>query len=243
VERPANESGEALGQEPGPDGSSQRELVEGALDLVDVVLAQLRALGITAEADDLRGYGRQGLIEAAARFEPARGFEFRQFAYQRVRGAMIDGLRKMGPWSRRGYERIRMLRSAQLVREQSFDEATPPPRGAKPAEELLRKHMAQMAAAMATGLFVEAAYEGTELVSIDDSRSAEDMLGDRQLAEGVRRAVAELPEDEAEVIRRYYLEGQALDEVAGAWGCSRSWVSRVHTRAVGRLAKRLRSLK
>jgi RNA polymerase sigma factor for flagellar operon FliA len=52
------------------------------------------------DCDDLVAFGSQGLVEAAGRFDPARGVSFRSFAYYRIRGAMIDGIRQMGSYSR-----------------------------------------------------------------------------------------------------------------------------------------------
>ncbi|HSC88808.1 MAG TPA: sigma-70 family RNA polymerase sigma factor [Polyangiaceae bacterium] len=235
---------DSVGGGPGEAADERRALAEGALDLVEMVLVRLRAQGVTVDPEELRGYGRQGLWEAAERFEPERGHEFRQFAYLRVQGAMIDGLRKMGNWSRRGYERVRLLRAANASRGAAFEETPAPSRlSSDQADELLRKHMAQMATAAVVGTFVEAAFEGEELVGRDMGLSAEELVGRREEVEVIRRAVDQLPEEEAEVVRRFYLQGQALDEIAQAWGCSRSWISRVHTRAVRRLGVRLRSMR
>ena len=56
----------------------------------------------------------------------------------------------------------------------------------------------------------------------------------------VRRAIGDLPEQEAELVRRHYLEGERFDLVAKDLGLSKSWASRLHTRAIVRLTKRLR---
>jgi RNA polymerase sigma factor for flagellar operon FliA len=56
----------------------------------------------------------------------------------------------------------------------------------------------------------------------------------------VRSAIAELPNEESELVRRHYLEGERFDAVAADIGLSKSWASRLHTRAIGRLSKRLR---
>src|SRR3569623_2235336 len=83
-------------------------LVQQHLGLVQSVARKLRKQ-ITAriDFDDLVGYGSKGLIEAAARFAPAHGVAFTTFAYYRIRGAMLDGLRTMGWYSRADYARYR----------------------------------------------------------------------------------------------------------------------------------------
>src|SRR6185295_10206040 len=83
-------------------------LVEQHLSLVQAIAAKLkRTLGRTIEFDDLVAYGTKGLLEAADRFDPTQGATFTTFAYYRVRGAMLDGLRTMGWYSRADYARYR----------------------------------------------------------------------------------------------------------------------------------------
>src|SRR5262245_17644591 len=55
-----------------------------------IALRLRRTLGRAAEIDDLMSYGQGGLLEAARRFDPARGVPFRAFANFRIRGAMLD---------------------------------------------------------------------------------------------------------------------------------------------------------
>ncbi len=57
--------------------------------------------------DDLRACGMLGVAEALARFNPARGIPFTAFAYHRVRGAILDGVRSMGRLPRRAYEKLK----------------------------------------------------------------------------------------------------------------------------------------
>ena len=64
-----------------------------------------RELSLRGEIDDLVAFGFGGLLEAERRFDPARGVRFRTFAYYRVRGAMLDGVRKMAHLPRRAHER------------------------------------------------------------------------------------------------------------------------------------------
>jgi RNA polymerase sigma factor for flagellar operon FliA len=56
----------------------------------------------------------------------------------------------------------------------------------------------------------------------------------------VEKAIRELPDNEAELVRRHYLEGERFDHVAKDLGLSKSWASRLHTRAIRRLSEALR---
>ena len=218
------------------------------LDLVDLVARQLsRELGRAVELDDLRSLGQQGLLEAARRFDEGRGVSFRRFANYRVRGSMLDGIRKSAPLPRRAHARIRALEAALLVSEAAAEDAAP---GALPltpdpqaSEKKLSEHLADMATAMAMGLLATPALgnEG-ELAALDMAESPEDAVAHAELRELVLRALEDLPEDERTLVRRHYLEGERFDHVAASLGLSKSWGSRLHTRAIARLTKRLRSL-
>src|SRR5215813_3283352 len=83
-------------------------LVEQHLPLVQAVARKVkRTLNAAVELEDLIGYGSKGLVEAAERFDPRHGVAFSTFAYYRIRGAMYDGLRSMGWYSRADYARYR----------------------------------------------------------------------------------------------------------------------------------------
>ncbi len=223
-------------------GQVERDgLVIAHQDLLLSVFARLSAEGISGDRDDLLAFGQQGLLEAAGRYDPAQG-PFRRFAYFRVRGAMIDGLRKMGPWTRRGYERISMIRALDSASESvASSEGSPTPLSPDAAAERLRQHMASMVTAVTLGVFAEHAHEGAELTSKDPVGSAEELLAERRLREAVQEALAELPEPDGSIVRRHYLGGERLDLIAEEMGFSKSWASRIHSRALKKLGARLRS--
>jgi RNA polymerase sigma factor for flagellar operon FliA len=216
------------------------------MDLVDLIARQLaRELGRSAELDDLRAMGHQGLLEAARRFDEGRGVTFRRFANYRVRGAMLDGVRKSAPLPRRAHARIRALEAALLVAETNAEDAAPGsavPSDPHASEQKLTEHLADMATAMAVGLLATPALgdEG-EPSAVDTTRSPEEAVAEAELRKIVIDALEELPSDERELVRRHYLEGERFDHVAASLGLSKSWGSRLHTRAVARLTKRLRS--
>jgi len=219
--------------------------VNGALGLVEIIARQVRrSLGPGLELDDLLSYGREGLLDAARRFDAERGVPFRAYANFRVRGSIIDGVRASARLPRRVHERLRALEGASRVSEGAAEDAlgaAPAPGTVADAERALEKHLAAMATAMAVGLVAEAARgEDGDMTSVDTRMSAEEALGEAELLAHVRAAIAELPKEEAELVRRHYLEGERFDLVAADLGLSKSWASRLHTRAIGRLSKRLR---
>jgi RNA polymerase sigma factor for flagellar operon FliA len=231
---------------PAEDTKEVLERFHSHLDLVDLIARQLvRELGRSAELDDLRSMGHQGLLEAARRFDEGRGVTFRRFANYRVRGAMLDGVRKSAPLPRRAYARIRALEAALLVAESASEDSAGAAQASDPRsiEQKLTGHLADMATAMAVGLLATPAIgEGGEPSAIDSSLSPEESVAQAELRRIVVDALEELPSDERELVRRHYLEGERFDHVAASLGLSKSWGSRLHTRAVARLTKRLRGL-
>src|SRR5438046_1214586 len=86
----------------------KNQLVEQHLGLVQAIARKLKkTLGARIDYDDLVAYGSKGLVEAADRFDARPGVAFTTFAYYRIRGAMFDGLRTMGWYSRADYARYR----------------------------------------------------------------------------------------------------------------------------------------
>jgi RNA polymerase sigma factor for flagellar operon FliA len=231
---------------PAEDTKEVLERFHSHMDLVDLIARQLvRELGRSAEIDDLRSMGHQGLLEAARRFDEGRGVTFRRFANYRVRGAMLDGVRKSAPLPRRAYARIRALEAALLVAESAAEDSAGAAQTSDPraSEQKLTEHLADMATAMAVGLLATPAIgEEGEPSAVDTSLSPEDSVAQAELRQIVVDALEELPSDERELVRRHYLEGERFDHVAASLGLSKSWGSRLHTRAVARLTKRLRGL-
>ena len=76
------------------------------------------------EFDDLVGFGMQGLLEAAQRFDDRHGVAFTTFAYYRVRGAMFDGLRSMGWLPRSEYARVRFEERANSYLQSQAERGT-----------------------------------------------------------------------------------------------------------------------
>jgi len=227
------------------DSQEVRARVESALSLVESLARQVaRAVGSHAELEDLVSYGREGLLDAARRFDPERGVPFRAYASYRVRGAIIDGLRTSGGLPRRAFERLVAMRAADRVSEGALDDTmAPQPPGARPsdAERALGEHLAAMATAVAVGLLYASAHgEEGERTAVSTAQDPESAVAEAELRALVRDAIQELPHEEQELVRRHYLQGERFDLVAQELGLSKSWASRLHTRAVGRLAKRLR---
>ncbi len=229
------------------DTPESRQRFEANLDLVEIIARQVgRKSGDALELDDLLSYGREGLLDAARRYDPTRGVPFRSYANFRVRGAIIDGVRAMSRLPRRVHERLGAIAAASRVSEGALEDLQvprPPGSGPAEAERALAEHLGAMATAMAVGLLAPTARDadGDPTPLVAESASPEEALSRAELLDLVVRAMNELPEDERELVRRHYLNGERFDHVAAELGLSKSWASRLHTRAIGRLTKRLKA--
>lgn len=219
---------------------------EATLELVEILARQIgRSVGGAVELDELLSFGREGLLDAARRYDASRGVPFRAYANYRVRGAIFDGVRKLSRLPRRVHERLRGLEAGAGVGEGAVEDlsAPEPPAGAAArADAALSEHLAAVATAMAVGLIASTARDDEgERVLVSPADDPESALRRAELLDLVRRAIQDLPDKEAELVRRHYLGGERFDHVAQDLGLSKSWASRLHTRAMSRLAKRLRA--
>ena len=218
----------------------------GALDLVTKIAGQLQSsMGCAVQRDELLSCGQSGLLDAARRFDTEKGVPFRAYATLRIRGSMIDGVRASAPLPRRAYERLRGLGAIDRVNEGALEDAYSPgasEMSAEAADQALADHLASLATAMAIGMVATPVRgDDNKLTALSREQSPEDIASDAEIRETVRRSLVGLPYQEAELVRRHYLEGERFDAVAAELGLSKSWASRLHTRALMRLSKRLRA--
>ena len=104
-------------------GIDRAELVEKHRAYVRVLAVDVaKGLPPHIELDELIAFVNLGLVEAADRYEPRYGVTFQTFAYYRIRGAIYDGLRKMGPMSRTDYARSRFAARANDILQGATDD-------------------------------------------------------------------------------------------------------------------------
>lgn len=189
-------------------------------------------LDLSCDLDELIAWGFQGLIEAQTRFDRDRDVKFNTFAYYRVRGAIIDGVRKMAYLSRRAHQMRKFAEAADDLLEQESQ--------ARAATPEVRADVQQTVQAIddvlgkLTAAFV--------IASVGQDQASAPELQDETFIRAescvrVRDAVAKLPEREAKVVRELYFEGRLLDDIAKDLGVSKSWASRIHTKALGVLKR------
>jgi RNA polymerase sigma factor FliA len=220
-------------------------LVAEHLSLVQGIAGKLkRSLGRSIEFDDLVGYGHKGLLEAADRFDARAGVTFTTFAYYRIRGAMLDGLRTMGWYSRADYARYRAEERAHEYMQNLAEREGAAKAASGAGAESADSDKAQTVESLAGTLTKVATVHITSLEAAsgvaDERLPAPDAeLETGQLGARVRRAVETLPDKERRLIELYYFEDKNLEEAGAVLGLSKSWACRLHARAVEMLQKAL----
>ncbi len=190
------------------------------------------------EFDELVALGNAGLAEAAGRYDPTLGASFSTFAWYRVHGAMVDGLRKMTTLPRRTWAKLVALRgAAEYLENRGERDAGAAQRGAPartPTESLasIKDAIAAIQTICLTSL--EQLREAGGDVRADPV-DAEDNLDRARLAARLRAALAALPEREQELLKKHYFEDKNLLEAGAELGRSKTWASRLHAQAIDRL--------
>jgi RNA polymerase sigma factor FliA len=216
--------------------SDVNQLVEKHLSLVQAIARKVKkTLNASIEVDDLVGYGSKGLVEAAERFDARHGVAFTTFAYYRIRGAMYDGLRVMGWYSRADHARYRAEeRANEYLRNRADRE------GAGQSQAGAASAPADQAAALAEVNEILSSVATVHITSLEAASSVADeslplpdvAVDSHRMSRRVREAVAALPEKERRLMELYYFADKNLEEAGAELGLSKSWACRLHARAV-----------
>jgi len=190
------------------------------------------------ERDDLYGYGMIGLISAADSWEPGRGLRFSTYAFPRIRGAILDELRRADFLPRGRREKVRELERVVCQLEQRDGVAPPPEMIAQTLEVSLEEvdEILLSARSAATASLDDG--PGFELLSLLSDPHSSDPSGSAEFEElkGLLvEAISSLPEQDKTVITLYYGEELFLREIAEVLEVTESRVSQIHTRALYRL--------
>jgi RNA polymerase sigma factor for flagellar operon FliA len=191
------------------------------------------------ELDELVALGNAGLAEAASRFDPARGASFSTFAWYRVQGAIVDGVRRQSALPRRVWAKLVALRAAGEYLEQRGErDQGALARGTQPAsgtDALDAVHGALSAIRTMYVTSLEALRDGGEDIAEPDAKTGEEQLDAVRFGRKLKLALERLPERERALLTKHYWEGKNLLEAGTELGMSKSWASRLHAQAVERL--------
>jgi len=202
-------------------------------ELVERVVRRLqRELDLSCDVGDLRAWGHQGLLEAKGRFDATRGVRFTTFAYYRVRGAVLDGVRKQGWLKRRAYAKLKAFEAGDALGSQLADaEAQSPSSTLAARAAQLEDVLGKISAAY----MLSAVGQGEE----DTPDTPEALMTSAQTRGVVKQGLTTLPERERQLLEAVYFEGVTIEEAGSRLGLSKSWASRMHAKALERMRKSL----
>ena len=232
-----------------PHSATEHPRVVAGIPFVEQLARRVAAtMPHSIDIGDLVQDGVIGLIDAAQRFDEGRGIKFETFAERRVRGAMIDALRK-DAWPR-GVRRQR--REIEAAREELRRE-----HGCEPSLADLAARIGSDEKRLGRTIVRIHTIESTSPLSSSDNHDestlpqsllpSEPEQPDRayekaETKDRVRAAIASLPPREQKVIGLYYYGEATMKQIGAEIGVNESRVSQLHARAIRRLRDALEML-
>lgn len=231
---------EAYRKNPSPE--LREKIILEYAQLVKVVAGRLSMyLGYNVEYDDLVSYGIFGLIDAIDKFDLNKDVKFETYASLRIRGAILDQIRKMD-WIPRtvrqkqkkideAIKQIEMRTGKNALDEEIADEL-----GLSESELNTWQSQLKVTNVVSLNEFLE---QGSEPVMDARQNShfiqPEDLIQENELKEVLQEALELLTEKEKKVILLYYYEDLTLKEISQILEVSESRVSQLHTKALQKM--------
>ena len=231
------------------DLEARNTLLTENLSLVHHVARQLeRKLSNELDHDELVSAGTLGLMAAMNSFDPDRGLAFSTFAVPRIRGAILDELRRQDhvPRSVRRKTRdigaARSALAAKLCRQPEDHEVAA---ALNVDVKTLWKWESDVEGAIRVPIDRPANDRGEQhsspmdLLGSDPDQAVDEQLGREQEVSMLREAILRLKEQERTVLALYYFEELKLHEIAEILGLTESRVSQIRSKALARLRETL----
>jgi RNA polymerase sigma factor FliA len=225
-----------------PSAVDEKDLIERYLPLVRNVVDRIK-LNVPAhvDADDLYSVGITGLIAAVRKFDPEQGSTFASYASMRIRGAILDELRRMDWCPRRARARSRKLKSAindveQKVGRAATDEEVCAELGltqkeynkwveeAKPVTFINIDHEVKSDEGGGASLH--------ELLADESDITGRDTLEKEELLQLLTDRIASLPDIPRKILAMYYHENLRLAEIAAVFDLTESRICQIHAQTI-----------
>jgi RNA polymerase sigma factor FliA len=237
----------APNQDVGPRPSSKsnfESLLENHLSLVKSIVDRMkRQLPARIDTEDLYSVGVTGLVAAAQNFRETKNKSFIPYASTRIRGAVLDELRRMDWMSRSGRSKAKQLGILISRIEQEQGCAVGPEQLCEElsiSESELNALMDQVRPIKIISLDVPEEWEDNEhslheIIPDDAGISAFESLERKELTELIAERIKQLPDMPKRVLAMYYYEGMKLADIAAAFGLTESRICQIHTQTVAQL--------
>lgn len=232
----------------GASESSEEELVRTYLPLVKTVVGRLAmTLPPQVSVEDLHSVGLIGLLHAVRHFNPSLGTAFEPYARLRIRGAVLDELRRMDWATRYVHAKARQVQGVMGHLEQSLGRL---PTDAEMAAALglspedYARWLDEIRPATFISLDVASAPDADEEGAgadrldheagreLEDEDTPSERASRHDLAGLVRARIAELPDLQRQILAMHYFEDLRLKEIAQALGFSEAHICQTHAKAI-----------
>ena len=214
--------------------------------LVKLVAGRLSMyLGYNVEYDDLVGYGIFGLIDAIDKFDLAKNVKFETYASLRIRGAILDQIRKMDWIPRSVRQKQKLIDTASAKIEAMYGRAATDEEIAVELDVSVEDYYTWQGQTKVTNLvsLEEFVDQGSEM-RMDPSGNShfeqpEKAIEKEELAKMIAEALEQLTEKERQVVVLYYYEDMTLKEISCVLEVSESRVSQLHTKSLAKIKNKL----
>ena len=224
------------------DTHTENDLVQQYLPLVSAILGRLAmTLPDHVDHDDLQSAGLVGLLQALRHFDPANGNSFETYARVRIRGAMLDELRRMDWVPRTVHEKARKIQQTIGELEQRLGHTPTEVQVAKAMDLSLSdytKLLDEVRPAAFVCLDAVSSYENGdtgslyEVVADTSEEGPAEQASQRELKNVVLERLKELPDIQRKVLALYYGEDLHLREIAEVFGLTESRICQIHAQAI-----------
>ncbi len=229
-----------------PTPEIREQLILAYAQLVKLVAGRLSMyLGHNVEYDDLVSYGIFGLIDAIDKFDMTKNVKFETYASLRIRGAILDQIRKMDWIPRTVRQRQRKIDEAMKQVEMrtgkaATDEEIAIELGVSEDELLNWQSQLKVTNVVSLNEFEEQGQEpNVEIASKNRFLQPEEVVEEEELKVKLIEALELLTEKERRVIELYYYEDLNLKEISLVLEVSESRVSQLHTKALLKMRKKM----
>ncbi len=229
-----------------PTPALREQIILEYVSLVKVVAGRLSMyLGYNVEYDDLVGYGIFGLIDAIDKYDAKKDVKFETYARLRIRGSILDHIRKMDWIPRTVRQRQKKLDEAvkrieMRTGKNASDEELALEMGISEEELLVWQSQLKITNIVSLNEYVE---QGSEPVMDAKNNShfiqPEEKIEENELKKVLKETLRFLTEKERKVIELYYYEELTLKEISKVLSVSESRISQLHTKALLKMRKKM----
>lgn len=207
--------------------------------------------GKYVEYEDLVSYGMIGLMDAINKFDKNKGMKFSTYASIRIKGAMIDELRKSSPISKGAMDKLNLFNETleklqkRLLREPTYEEIAKELGMSLNEVSEIENYINYISVVSLEDLIFSEDDDMPLMGTVEDEKSPdpEKALEEKEKIEYLEKALENLKEKDKMVLSLYYYENLTLKEIGKVLEVSESRVCQLHSRAILRLKNELKKLK